>query len=288
MNRLRFTSPGSNSRGMTPPVISVLSGKGGVGKSVLAFNLAERMAASGLRVLAIDADFSGGNLHILANCNCDVGIGEFVDSRLSLAEAVTTVSSNLDLLGMSHRYVDTDRWSAPTVARFLDRLRSEATGYNAVVIDHSSGKSHAATLVAHGSDVNLLVVVPELTSISDAYGLFKHLHGSKASPECRLVINRAMDAEEADHLHKKFGAVAERFVGIAPRCIGFVLEDKIIRQAVAAQSPAAAINSESPAVQALNRISGLLLRDLLTGVTERSAISTQDNKVNPAEADIRE
>ncbi len=288
MNRLRLTQPAPKRGIQTPPIISVLSGKGGVGKSVLAFNLAERAAAQKTSTLLVDADFSGGNLHILANCACGVGIAEFIDRGFSLNETITPVTDNLDLLGASHRYVDPENWSAATVARILARLRREAACYDLIVIDHSSGKSHTATLTAHGSDINLLAVVPELTSISDCYGLFKHLQDAPTSIDCRLLINRIESAEEADYLHKKFGAMTERFLGQSPRCAGFVFEDAVVRQAVGAQKPLSAINSESPVTAALSRMAQGLIRDLTHGV-DRTAnpIETSDN-VNPAAADIRE
>ncbi len=289
MNRLRLiTSPRSHP-GSAPRLISVLSGKGGVGKTVLAFNLSERLVAQGFRVLVVDADFHGGNVHILANTSCEVGVAEFVSGRLSLAEAITPLADGFDLLGASRRAVDPEKWSAATVASVLTRLRSEGAGYDYIVFDHSSGQSHTATLTAHGSDLNLLVVIPELTSISDCYGLYKHLRQAQTETDCRLLINRAQDAAEAQYLHQKFGAVTERFLGKAPRCAGFVLEDGSVRKSIAAQTPLAALAENSVVVQALTRIAQTLSRDLSPeAAMERTAILQTANNVNPAAADIRE
>ena len=71
-------------------LVSLISGKGGVGKSILAFNLAERLAASGYRILLIDGDLAFPNLHILANAAPLGGIAEYADGRLGLTEATTT------------------------------------------------------------------------------------------------------------------------------------------------------------------------------------------------------
>lgn len=288
MNRLRFVTAERLREVSRARLVSVLSGKGGVGKTVLALNLAERLASLGQKVLVIDADFTGGNVHILVNRTCHVGIGEFAGDGLALRECITPVSEGLDLLGMSNAVLDAEAWDARTAADLLDRVRREASAYDYVVLDHSSGKSKAATLLAHGSDMNLLVVVPELTSISDCYGLYKHLYEAEASTDLRLVINRAEDADEADYLHKKFGAVTERFIGRGARCIGFVLEDKLVRQAVAAQSPLAALNGNSVVVQSLTRIAQTLLRDLRPGPRGVPEATQLTRKVNPAEADIRE
>ncbi len=288
MNRLRFTASGEVSVDAGPRFVSILSGKGGVGKSVLAFNLADRIASFGQRVLLVDADFTFGNLHILANRECHVGFAGLVDGNLPLETCVTQLSSQVDLLGAAQgRSLDAESWSATTVAKILSRLRKEGTEYDVIMFDHASGKSTAATLLAHGSDINLLVVVPELTSISDCFGLFKHLT-KQAALDCRILINRAQSVEEADYLHKKFGAVTEKFVGRAPKCIGFVQEEPLVRQAVAAQAPLASLNGNSVAVQSLNRIAQSLLRDLRPASPVRRSASQLDYNVNAAAADIRE
>ena len=86
------------SRGERTAFVSILSGKGGVGKSVIAYNLAELTAQAGRRVLLIDTDRTGGNLHILANSSVEKGLAEFLSAALTLRDAVTPLSDNLDLL----------------------------------------------------------------------------------------------------------------------------------------------------------------------------------------------
>jgi len=289
VNKLRFLASGSVADDSSPRLVSVLSGKGGVGKSVISFNLAERMSSLGHRILMVDADVTGGNLHILANCACHIGLAEFAEGRLSLAECVTPITERVDLLGASSsRIVSAEYWTPSTVAGLLDRLRCEGVRYDAIIIDHSSGRSDMATLIAHGSDLNLIVVVPELTSIADGFGLLKHLQGTPTAIDCCLLVNRAQNVEEADYLHKKFGAVTERFIGRAPHCIGFVLEDELVRQSVAAQSPLVALNSNSVAVQSLSRIAQSLLRDLRPNLPVRRIDSPHEVNETPAAADIRE
>ena len=96
--RFQFTPSAPEPGGSNVRLVSMLSGKGGVGKSVLAFNLAERLTAAGKRVLLIDLDVDCGNLHILANQACRYGVSQLVAEELTLAEAVTPVNDKLDLL----------------------------------------------------------------------------------------------------------------------------------------------------------------------------------------------
>jgi len=286
--KLRLTNAGgSSSSGPGPKLISVLSGKGGVGKSVLAYNLAERIAARGSKTLLVDADFTGGNLHILANRDCPVGTGEYAARKLSLSETTIELADRLHLLGVAPEMVGSENVTASGAARLIERLRRDAEDFDLVVLDHSSGRSEVATVMAHGSDLCLLVVVPELTSISDAYGLCKYLRQSDASIDCRLLVNRAASAEEADYIHKKLGAVTERFLGEALRCQGFVLEDGLVRESVASQSTLAGLNSNSVVVQELNRIAQLLDGELLPATSRDSRSPQIENNEKSAMADIR-
>ena len=93
MNRLHLVrNSGVPNPVGTARLISVLSGKGGVGKTMLALNLAERICCLGYRVLLVDADFTAGNIHVLANVQCQVGVEGFVSGKLTLREAITPVN----------------------------------------------------------------------------------------------------------------------------------------------------------------------------------------------------
>lgn len=239
--------------------ISVLSGKGGVGKSVLAFNLADQLALTGAKALLIDADFSCGNQHVLANVAAEFGIGEYVSRQLTLKEAVLPLSGGVDLLAATwHESLAEDR-NVTFTARLMAQLREEASSYDIVIFDHSSGRSNQAAMMAHASDLTLLIAIPELTSLADCYGLYKHLLSLGSSVDCRLVINRVQSDEEAGYISSKFAALTERFLQAPAGFLAAIPEDETFRRAVAAQAPVSQVDTEAPCCQALNELAGLLL-----------------------------
>ncbi len=268
-------------------VISVLSGKGGVGKSVISYNLADRLGARGDRVLLVDADFSSGNLHILANVRCDVGVRQFAAGELSLAEAVTPVSEQIDLLASSWSGSVVDDFGVMPTAQLVRIIREQSGGYHHVIIDHGSGISKAATVMAHASDINLLVIVPELTSIADAYGLYKYLVETNKSIDCRLVVNRCQSDEEADYIDRKFRALAERFLRQSPSMLGFLPEADQVRAALARQVPIFRIDEQSPVCQTLTSIAGMLSGSASASEIRRSTAVKFEDKENPATADTK-
>lgn len=269
------------------PMISVLSGKGGVGKSSLAFNLAEQMTSLGRRVLLVDADVAGGNLHIFANQPTEVGIGHVLADQLSLSEAIVPVSPRLDLLGSTGFDPDFDPNDVQVAGRFVRQLKENSLQYHVIVVDHGPGVCRASAVMAHASAVNLLVVIPELTSISDSYGLFKYLRELNRKLVCRLLINRIQSGEHADYISSKFAALAERFIGSVPELIGTIPEDAIFRQALARQRPISALKAESSADHALRRLTHAVLEAVApTGLPPVVAIPERHNE-NPATADTR-
>ncbi|MCB2230597.1 AAA family ATPase [bacterium] len=268
-------------------VISVLSGKGGVGKSIISYNLADRLAAQGNRVLLVDADFSSGNLHILSNVRCEVGVRQFASKDLSLAEAATRVNDRIDLLASSWSGAVIDDFDVMSTAHLVAMLREQSGGYHQIIIDHGSGISKAATVMAHGSDVNLLVVAPELTSIADAYGLYKYLVETNRSIDCRLLLNRCQSEDEADYIDRKFTALAQRFLNQSPAVIGFLMETDTVRTALGRQQPISQVDEQSPVCQTLSRIAGMLGGRSISAVSRLSASPKIEDKENPATADIK-
>lgn len=286
MNKLRLTHKHPADLPETT-VISVLSGKGGVGKSILSFNIAERLAAAGHRTLIVDADLSSGNQHIFTNTRCEFGVKQFADGELSLLEAASSVSLNLDLLGASRTGRIIETLDVQGAARLMHALRRESGDYDYIVMDHASGISEPATVLAQASDVNLLVLVPELTSIADAYGLYKFLLDTNRSIDCRLLINRAHSDEEADYIQRKFTALAQRFLQTSPRVMGYLLESDSFRRSLARQCPLSQTAPDSAVVQTLTRI----VQNLISPVQETQDIHTGPTQMtrneNPATADIK-
>lgn len=269
-------------------LVSLLSGKGGVGKSVLTYNLAERLAFRGTRVLLVDLDVYCGNLHILANVACRYGVMQVVAGELSLKEAVTSLDKNLDLLAADGRGWSDDISSVKAAALLATRLRNEGQHYDLILIDHPSGKCQSSTVMAAASDINLLVVVPELTSISDACGLYKHLLTTDRSLDCRLLINRAENDHEAEYIHQKFCALTERFYGRPPGYLGRLLEAESFRRAVAAQTALSRTEGAEATLVDLEKIADKLAPAVVNNFAPAQEITQNAINSSPATADIRE
>ncbi len=252
MNRLQLHKKDFAQKKSQKKLISILSGKGGVGKTVIVYNLADAIARMGKRVLVVDADVNFGNQHVLANINVDYGFRQFAKGELSLKEAVVKVSQRVSLLASVNSIGLFDEIDIPTIANCINQIRTNSENYDIVLIDHSSGVNKHSSVMAYGSDIVLTVLVPELTSISDSYGLFKYLHDINENLDCRFLVNHAETSSEAEYIYAKLCAVAERFVESIPKYFGFLKENDDFRKAVASQKTIFDSNPNSQAITELN------------------------------------
>ncbi len=280
MNRLNLQR-GAEHNNRQAHVIALMSGKGGVGKSVIAFNLAERMAAQQRRVLLVDADLNCGNQHILANVTAEYGIGHVLQGKLSLREALLNIEPNCSLLasvGAATNENDRDR---DIIECLFNREFDINAAFDAVIIDCPSGISPVTAQAARLSEIGLLVVVPELTSIADAYALFKQVTAGRSSAALQLLLNRVADESEAAYLQQKFLALCERFIGAVPGFAGWLPEEPLVRRSVASQQALAAVAPDSQLIQSLEVIARRLTVSTVAAEPQNRQVNT-----NPALADI--
>jgi flagellar biosynthesis protein FlhG len=255
-----------------PHLVSLLSGKGGVGKSTIAFNLAATLAEADEKCLLIDTDWYFGNQHILANVTPQGTLLDVIANNNNAKEAITEVNNTLHLIASPSGAADPQEFEAGSFAHFAADIRSLFRDYDFIIFDTPSGLIDLIRLAAGTSDTNIIVINPELTSISDSYGLFKYLANCNKNILVHLLINRVTNSHEHEYIYQKLAVMAERFLGILPNDGGYLLEDDAIVASVAQQKPLIGLAPASPAMDGL-----LSLRNLLRG--ER-ANGVEYNRVN--------
>ncbi len=220
----------------TPRVIAIASGKGGVGKTVIAFNLACQVAKNH-RVLLIDGDFQTGNVHLLANINPRRSLLQECMAPSLINEAVTAVRPNLDILGAVGGDDSIGFPEIGKLAEFLGRLRQWAESYEVVIIDTATGIIPQTSLLLHAADEVVLVTTPELTAISNSYAIFKIITEHSSRVSVSLLVNQENDDENRRYIGRKFAEITDRFLSRLPGFWGGISRDSAVVESVAAQTP---------------------------------------------------
>ena len=265
-----------------PRVTAIASGKGGVGKSVIAFNVAERLSRHG-RVMLIDGDFHTGNLHLLGNVVPEGGWQDICDGRASWEEVVVSMGPNLCLLASVGRPAEQAFPEINRLATFLSRLRQVMAGFDHILVDTASGVLPHTLLLLHAADEAVLVTTPELTSLSDCYALYKVLTTHNRHLNASLLINQVERDEDVVYIHQKFASITEQFLGRRPTRRGYLSRDRALIEAVAHQQSVAQWGPDS--------IVGAQLARLADGLAGRAADENTTSKtinITALGADIRE
>lgn len=253
----RLLSPGDRVSAGTAPgarVVCVASGKGGVGKSVLATNLAVARAARGERVLLLDFDAGLANLHLLLGLAPEYDLGHVLDGKIRARDAVVPGPGGMHLLSGG---VGRDALANPT-RRELDRLfqalRPLEEEYDLVIVDHGAGISYSTVAHMAAASTLLLVTNHEVTALSDAYAVYKRARMVNDHLHVGLVLNRASGEAAAAAAWERFKAVATKFLGDAPEYVGWIPQDEAVPRSVQSRSPVTLEDPASRAAQAFARV----------------------------------
>jgi len=213
-------------------VISVTSGKGGVGKSSVVVNLAASLAASGQRVLIIDSNPGMGDICLRLGKEAPYRLSQVLNGEIPMEETVVDVGGGISVLpaGMDmQQYTSLSPRERLSLLQGMLRLED---GYDYFLIDTGAGISANVTSFAAMAREIMLVVTPEPTSITDAYALVKTLSGRDSGLKFRLLVNMCRDAEEGATLFSKLSAITGRFLQISMDHAGSILHDDLLVESV--------------------------------------------------------
>jgi flagellar biosynthesis protein FlhG len=241
------------SAGERARVIAFTSGKGGVGKSNLALNVAVAMAQSGVRVCLLDANPGSSNIDVLCGLNSYWNFGHVLTGAKSLGEVILKGPAGINIVAAASRLLEPS--ASPELAEQIAVLE---TGYDVLVVDAGTGSTETARQFAAVADVTFLVTTPEPTAIADAYATLKAWQGSVSTmPE--VIVNRAESAAQAKQILDRFTQTAATFLRLEIPPGRFVAEDATITNAVLARQPFVCLNTEGAAARDVRTIAKQLL-----------------------------
>ena len=253
----------SRSRAYT---IVVASGKGGVGKSNLAANLAIALGERGARVLLLDGDLAQANLDLLLGVHPRYDLQHVLSGQKTLDEIVVNGPANVRLVPAASgapELADLDDYRRELLLRSLSTIDQ---GADVLVIDTASGVSRQTTEFCRIAHDVLVVTTAEMPAFSDAYALVKLLHNQGSLMRApRLVVNMATGAEESEDTAHRIRLVARRFLQIELECLGVVPFDPHVGRAVRLQEPVLTAFPKSPAAAAYRALAAQLWKPLSTG-----------------------
>lgn len=267
-------------KGSAPPkrplarIITVTSGKGGVGKSNTAINLAIQFRKMGQKVIILDADFGLANIEIMFGAVPKHNLCDFIYQGKSIKDIITWgpmevgfISGGSGITGMSN--LDKDNLS--TIIADLAELDEMA---DTIIVDTGAGIADAVLEFLVASGEILLVTTPEPTSITDSYSLLKalsrHPRYSSETTQIRVLANKVTGESEAQALYAKLQTVVERYLRVPISYLGMIPQDQQLAKAVMQQMPVSLENPKARSAMAYEAVAAKLMnRELDQNVKRR-------------------
>jgi flagellar biosynthesis protein FlhG len=254
--RLRARLTGRRAR-----IVTVTSGKGGVGKTTLVANLGLELARLDRQVLMFDGDLGLANLAILFNQSPRRTLEDFLSGRCGLEDVVLTVSDRLRLLPAATGAARLAELTDPERTALLTEIMQLGTGSDVLLVDTGAGIGSTVRALVAMADRALLVTTHEPTALSDAYGLIKSIRKGIAGggPRIDLVVNEASSQLQGRDTHARLVRLTERFLGFAPELAAVIPRDDAVGEAIVRQEPLTRIYPYAQATRAIAALARALV-----------------------------
>jgi len=219
-------------------VIAITSGKGGVGKSNITLNLAIELQRLGKLCLVLDADMGLANIHLLAGVSPQHDLRDLLSGEACMSdlivpgpEGIGVIAGGSGILSMADSKYEDRR----EIISSLAEVEEEA---DIILVDTGAGLGSGVRDFLASADEVLFVLTPDITSLTDAYGLLKVMQQEDIPPRpLYSVVNMVHTLKQAAEVAVRFSSCAENFLGLDVKNIGYILRDSSIGAAIARRTP---------------------------------------------------
>lgn len=250
--------PMLTSKRVSPHVIAITSGKGGVGKSSIAVNLGISLAKTGSRVCIFDADTGLANVNILLGLTPKASLEHVLFGAKTIEEIMLDGPFGVKVVpganGISE-CVSLHPRQQLRLTRELGRIEGE---FDYLLLDTAAGIADSTLDFVGAAHQSIVVITPEPTSLTDAFSLIKVMHRRRPGMVYEVVVNMCANVPQAREVYHRFSAAVDKYVGARTHHLGYLLRDESLRVAVALQNPVALFPDSDPSSRSFMRLADAL------------------------------
>ena len=239
-------------------VISVTSGKGGVGKTNISANLAYLLSRRSKKTMVLDADAGLANIDVILGINSQYNLYHVLKGEKSLSETVIDGPGGIKILPSSSGIPEMTDLSRGQKLTLIDELNALNDDLDFMIIDTGAGISANVMYFNMAAKEIIVVTSPEPTALTDAYALIKVLYQRHAKKRFRLIVNMVRNPSEAKEIYERLSHATDHFLNLTIEYLGYVLLDEKVKDAIRQQKALAEIYPNSPATRCLAKIADKL------------------------------
>lgn len=266
----------------TARVITVTSGKGGVGKSNLSVNLAIQFRKMGKKVLIFDADFGLANVEVMFGAIPKFNLSDLIYRGKDISEIVTEGPMGIGFVSGGSGILGLNNLSKEQITYLVKCLEKLGTMADIIIVDTGAGVSDSVMEFVLASPEVLLVTTPDPTSLTDSYSLLKALYHHpdfvKDDSQISVVCNRVTSTREGKLLFEKLDSVVKQFLEGRIQYLGSVPQDSALEKAVRQQKPVSLCSPSSRSAESFEAIAKQILNEADTAATTKWGITKLINK----------
>jgi len=238
-SRMRKTAGGERAGAETPPrVVSVTSGKGGVGKTNIAGSLAIALSRIGKRVMVLDADLGLANIDIIYGIHPVYNIGHVIRGERTLCDIIVDGPAGVRIIPAGSGFIHLTQLTEGQKLSLLSEFETLEDNLDVLLIDTSAGISQNVIYFNLAADDCVIVATSEPTSITDAYAMMKVMATEHGFRHFKLLVNMVKDAREAKSVYANLSQATDRFLKeVAIEYIGYVPSDELVKKAIRQRKP---------------------------------------------------
>jgi flagellar biosynthesis protein FlhG len=253
----RLVNEDNNETEKRAKIITVTSGKGGVGKSNFVVNLGITLQKKGKKVLIFDADIGMGNDDVLMGVYPRYNVFDLIKGR-NIEDILVEGPEGIMLLPGGSALNQVEELQSNERDIFLKKLES-LDGFDYILMDTGAGISRSVLAFIACSEELIVITTPEPTSLTDAYSLIKATNHFNIKDRAKIVVNRAYTKEEGVETFNKFERAINKFLSVKVEYLGCILDDKKLVQGVREQIPFVISYPYSDASRSIDEISAKML-----------------------------
>ena len=258
-------------------IITVTSGKGGVGKTSVSINLAIQFRLQGKSVIIFDADFGLANIEVMIGAIPKYNLSDLIYRGKDLNDIIMKGPMDIGFISGGSGISGFGDLTKEQLTYLVYKIKELESMADIIIIDTGAGISSAVMDFVVVSNEVILVTTPEPTSITDSYSLLKALNKrddfDKSQNHIKIVANRVRSYEEGANLYNKLNVVVNKFLNFNIEFLGIIENDENMSKAVIQQKPISMSYPNSKGAKSFKKISDTLLEKKTTDEDEQKGLA---------------